>query len=305
MYAIKTEGLSKKYGERNVVNKVSLEVEKGSVFGFLGKNGAGKSTFINMITGLCLPDTGTFSLMSDQTKIGVMPDYSTFYDDLTALDHLAYFSSILKIRPSKEKMIGLLEKVGLEGAINIKAKNFSFGMKKKLGIAQALINDPEILFLDEPTSGVDANSILSIHRLIKDVSIQGTTVFLTSHSLDEVEKICDEIAIMDRGTVKLQGSIEQLKRGFQTSLTVTIKHGGISEDSLTEVREKLTSLGGSDIQWGKSEVNVSLEVEAVIPEINKVFVAFNIDVFRIYVYEPSLEEIFINTGEEVEHPLLA
>ncbi len=302
MYAIETNNLTKKYGEKTVVNNVNLKVRKGSVFGFLGKNGAGKSTFINMITGLCIPSSGSFTINVSnsnsqkvpKTKIGVLPDYSSFYDDLTALDHLKYFSRVLKLKLSKNEMVKLLEHVGLKDVENLKVKKYSFGMKKKLGIAQALLNNPDVLFLDEPTSGVDANSILTIHNLIKDISRDGTTIFLTSHNLDEVEKICDEIAIMDRGVINLQGSIKALKKEFQKNITVTIKHGKLSHDK--ELNNKLNSLG-TNIQWGENQVSLVVTEESVIPKINKTFVKMNIDVFRIQVYEPTLEEIFLSTGK--------
>jgi len=304
MYAIETHDLTKKYNDKTVVNKVNLKVKKGSIFGFLGKNGAGKSTFINMLTGLCIPSSGSFTLNSSsnnsqiipKNKIGVMPDYSSFYDDLTALDHLKYFSAILNLKLNKNEMVELLSRVGLEDVKNLKVKKYSFGMKKKLGIAQALLNNPDVLFLDEPTSDVDANSILTIHNLIKDIAIEGTTIFLTSHNLDEVEKLCDEIAIMDKGVIKIQGNIETLKREFQKNLTVTIKHGRISSQTQKELKNRLNILG-SNIQWRNEQVRLIVEEESVIPIVNKIFIKMNIDVFRIQVYEPTLEEIFLSTGK--------
>jgi ABC-2 type transport system ATP-binding protein len=301
MYAIETHNLTKKYGEKVVVNHVNLKVKKGSIFGFLGKNGAGKSTFINMITGLCIPSSGTFTLRVSsnnvKSKIGVLPDYSAFYDDLTALEHMNYFSKILNLKLSKNEMIRLLEYVGLGDAAKVKVKKYSFGMKKKLGIAQALLNNPEILFLDEPTSGVDADSILTIHTLIRNISKDGTTIFLTSHNLNEVEKLCNEIAIMDKGEIRVQGNIDSLKRSFQENITVTIKCGKISTEKYKELNDQLNLIGNS-IQWEKDQVSLIVKDESVIPIVNKLFVNMNVDVFRIQVYEPTLEEIFLRTGEQ-------
>ncbi|AKG05853.1 ABC transporter ATP-binding protein (plasmid) [Salimicrobium jeotgali] len=304
MYAIETHNLTKKYSEKRVVNQISLKVKKGTIFGFLGKNGAGKSTFINMITGLTIPTEGSYSLLSNKdmtlkekrTKIGVLPDYSTFYDDLTAIGHLKYFSKILGLNLSKEDMIETLKSVGLEDAINQKAKKFSFGMKKKLGIAQALINKPDLLFLDEPTSGVDANAILNIHEIINNVAEQGTTIFLTSHNLDEVEKMCDEIAIMDKGVIRTQGTMEQLKNNYQNNLTVSIKHGTLLEGTSKTLEQELHALG-TNIQMAKNKTSIVVSDEDTIPIVNKIFLNMEIDVFRIEVDEPTLEEIFLNTGE--------
>ncbi|WP_041592291.1 ABC transporter ATP-binding protein [Terribacillus saccharophilus] len=310
MYAIETNSLTKKYGEKTVVNQVNLKVKKGSIFGFLGKNGAGKSTLINMLTGLAIPSSGSFKLnLKDtdskrkvQTKVGVMPDYSSFYDDLSALEHLKYFSKILGLKMKKKDYIKLLQRVGLENDTNLKVKKFSFGMKKKLGIAQTLLNNPDIIFLDEPTSGVDANSVLTIHSLIKDISSDGTTVFLTSHNLDEVEKLCDEISIMDKGIIKLQGSIDSLKKEFQKNLTVTVKHGPIPSQHKEQLKYKLDSLA-SNVEWGEEHVRLVVTEEKKIPSVNRLFTGLDIDVYRIQVYEPSLEEIFLNTGKEEAAPL--
>ncbi|MGL6102104.1 MAG: ATP-binding cassette domain-containing protein, partial [Exiguobacterium acetylicum] len=148
MLALRATNLTKQYGNKTVVNQLNLEIKQGSIFGFLGQNGAGKSTFINMITGLVRPTSGTFellgasndSLKNIRTRIGVLPDYSTFYENFTALDHLKYFSKVLGLKITTNELKQLLRDVQLEDAIDMKTKNYSFGMKKKLGIAQALIN---------------------------------------------------------------------------------------------------------------------------------------------------------------------
>ncbi|WP_027955957.1 ABC transporter ATP-binding protein [Halobacillus kuroshimensis] len=304
MYAVETYQLSKVYGDKKVVNEINLQVKKGSIFGFLGKNGAGKSTFINMITGLTNPTSGSYTLLPDQgssadklrSRIGVLPDYSTFYDDLTALGHLKYFSRILGLKVSKSHMEDLLKKVGLEDAINQKAKKFSFGMKKKLGLAQALINEPDLLFLDEPTSGVDANAILNIHEIIQDIAAQGTTIFLTSHNLDEVEKLCDEIAIMDQGTIKTQGTMAQLRHDYQSNITVHIKHSEIQADVETSLNQELKAYG-SDVEVSSKHTDLVVSSEQTIAAINRLYLKKDIDIFRIEVNEPTLEEIFLSTGE--------
>ena len=304
MEALSTYGLSKKFGKKTVVNGIDLKVSKGIIFGFLGKNGAGKSTFINMLTGLLEPTSGSFEILGHkgndlkavQPKMGVLPDYSSFYDDLTALDHLKYFSKLLKLSLTKKDLIDTLKRVGLEDAIQVKTKNFSFGMKKKLGIAQAIINKPDILFLDEPTSGVDANSIINIHTLINEIAAQGTTIFLTSHNLDEVEKLCDEVAIMNNGMVQTQGNMKQLRDYYKKDITLYIKHSSGLED-LQEKMKKDLSVWVKDVKLGDTFSEISIEEEKFIPEINKIFVNNNIDVYRLEVDEPSLEEIFLNLNE--------
>lgn len=304
MYALKTTNLTKRYGNKIVVDKMNLTIDKGTIFGFLGKNGAGKSTFINMVTGIIEPTEGFFEVLGykkDQQKAiwgktGVLPDYSTFYENMTALDHLKYFSKILKLDLKEKDLIDLLDKVELKDAAKLKAKNFSFGMKKKLGIAQALLNKPDLIFLDEPTSGVDANSVLNIHSIIKEIAKKGTTVFLTSHNLDEVEKLCDEVAIMNKGVIQIKGSMDELRKAYKKNLTVYMKHSAASKTQIESLTLDLKDFAK------KSEVNelssqIIIEDESSIPIINKLFISKSVDVFRIEVDEPSLEEIFLNIGD--------
>ncbi|MDM5220319.1 ABC transporter ATP-binding protein [Peribacillus sp. NJ11] len=303
MYAFETNQITKKYGDHTVVNKVDLNVTQGHIFGFLGKNGAGKSTFINMVTGITTPTSGDFKILGSseitedkiKRRIGVLPDYSTFYDDLTGIEHLKFLGNVLGVRRSKAELIALLERVELGDAIKTKTKKYSFGMKKKLGVAQALINDPDLIFLDEPTSGVDANAVLNIHSLIKNVAAEGKTIFLTSHNLNEVEKLCDEIAIMDKGIIQAQGSMEQLRHKYQSQLTVKVKHGKIPIEhkaGLQQIFEKI----GKDIEWGTENTSLVVAEESSIPVINRAFSNTKVDIYRLEVNEPSLEEIFRNLG---------
>lgn len=300
MYALETDRLTKKYNSQTVVNNVSLKVKKGDIFGFLGKNGAGKSTFINMVTSIITPSSGEFNILgysevnNIKNKIGVLPDYSTFYDDLNGIEHLNFFSKLLGVNNSKSDLMKLLELVELQDAAYVKAKKYSFGMKKKLGIAQALVNNPDLIFLDEPTSGVDANAVLSIHSLIRKIANKGKTIFLTSHNLDEVEKLCDEIAIMNKGVIEVQGSLQQLRQQFQTHIKVIIKHSVISikeEESLSLI---LNSLSDDVEQTAENITTIIVKNESIIPKVNNAFLDQKIDIYRVEVEELSLEKIFLN-----------
>ncbi|MEC0923128.1 ABC transporter ATP-binding protein [Bacillus safensis] len=306
MYVLKTKKLTKKYGNKIVVNEIDLTIEKGKIFGFLGKNGAGKSTFINMITGIIQPTGGYYELLGYKKaqqkecwrRIGVLPDYSSLYENMTAIEHMEYFSKILKLYLKKEDLLELLDKVELKDAAKLKTKHFSFGMKKKLGIAQALINNPELIFLDEPTSGVDANSALTIHSMLKEIAANGTTIFLTSHNLNEVEKLCDEVAIMNKGVLQAKGSIEDLRKTYKKNLTVYIKHSAIcknqQESLLRDLKENVEKCKINELNS-----HLVIEDEARIPTINKLFLSKNIDIFRLEVDEPSLEEIFMNIDNPI------
>lgn len=231
-------------------------------------------------------------------KICVLPDYSTFYDDLTTIEHLKYFRKILGVKRSESELITLLERVGLNDAIHTKAKKFSFGMKKKLGIAQALVNDPELVFLDEPTSGVDADSVIRIHSLIRELANEGKTIFMTSHNLDEVEKLCDEIAIMSKGMILCQGSMSELKKTYQSQLQVKIKHAPIPENRFSDIKHIFEQVA-NDIKWTVGRTSLVAEDEASIAILNKTLISANVDVYRQEVDEPSLEEIFLDVGNEI------
>ncbi|MFP7470649.1 ABC transporter ATP-binding protein [Niallia taxi] len=300
MTAIKAQKMTKVYNGVTVVNGIDLKVEKGEIFGFLGRNGAGKSTFINMLTGIAKPTSGSFTLLSGDTeatevkrRIGVMPDYSTFYGSTTALEHLRFFSSLSGKPAQKSACMEALEAVGLAEHANKKAGKFSFGMKKKLGVAQAIIHDPELLFLDEPTSGMDAESVIQIQRLIKSLHNKGKTIFLTSHNLDEVEKLCTRIAIMKEGRIVKIGTMDELRAFYRTNIIVKIRHSIVPVSEEQKLRQWLEGKG-TDVQFGDKLTFITVDEDKKIAEITRAFTACKTDIFRVEVEEPTLEEIFLD-----------
>lgn len=300
MNAIQTNNLTKIYEDREVVNHINLNVSEGTIFGFLGHNGAGKSTFINMLTGLCQPSDGTFTLNVDSKReIGVLPDYSSFYNHMTGKEHIKYFCNILKYDVSQSEIEDLFKSIGLENGLNLKVKKYSFGMKKKLGIIQAVVNKPKLLFLDEPTSGVDANSILSIHQLIKNIAQSGTTIFLTSHNLDEIQKLCDEMAIMSQGNIEVQGNLAQLRETYEESLSLQIEHMALNEDQMNLLKERLNHLNQEikDIDINSGFTNLKIKEKNTIPSIVKLYVTLDIDIFKVDLEELSLEDIFLRSSK--------
>ncbi|MER2033842.1 ABC transporter ATP-binding protein, partial [Exiguobacterium indicum] len=192
MSAIEVKGLKKSFGAKEVLREVNLTVERGEIFGFLGRNGAGKSTFIQIMTGITQATGGTVALLGEpadrldaiKQRIGVMPDTSNLYHDMTARAFLNYMAGLSGVRITKQEVRRLLEQVGLSGTERQKIGSFSFGMKKKISIAQALTGNPELLFLDEPTSGLDPESAIEIQRLLLALKAEGKTIFLTSHNLN-------------------------------------------------------------------------------------------------------------------------
>ncbi|MDL4840572.1 ABC transporter ATP-binding protein [Aquibacillus rhizosphaerae] len=299
MLAIETKQLKKSYGSSLIVKGIDLIVEQGEIFGFLGRNGAGKSTFINMLTDISKPSFGTYALLgeegpNDQVKkrIGVMPDYSTFYSSLTAIKHLKFLSSLSGKHVTSDRCKEVLKFVGLESDMNKKTSKYSFGMKKKLGIAQAIIHDPELIFLDEPTSGLDAESVIHIHQLIHNLNKRGKTIFMTSHNLDEVQKLCSRIAIMKEGQIVKIGSMDELRSFYQSTITVKLKHSPIPESEEMHLLQYLKA-AGSNLEISNSYIMIDVENENKISQIIRAFTRCKVDVFRVEVEEASLEEIFL------------
>ncbi|MFD2923168.1 ABC transporter ATP-binding protein [Halobacillus naozhouensis] len=300
MTIIQTNNLSKSFKNQQVVRSISLEVNKGEIFGFLGRNGAGKTTFINILTGIMLPTSGEFRLLNYEgdldevkSKIGVLPDYSSFYNNLSAKKHLKYFSRISGIKVSDSKIHETLSLVGLAEHQNKKVGKFSFGMKKKLGIAQAIVHDPELLFLDEPTSGIDAEAVIQIQQLIKELNSRGKTIFMTSHNLDEVEKICTNIAIMKEGEIFTQGSMDELRKSYQSTLTIRVKLApDITATHKKQIEQNL-SKETYKYEWDQNFFVTEVFAEEDIPILLNSLITQGINIYAVNVIEPSLEEIFL------------
>ncbi|WP_336637837.1 ABC transporter ATP-binding protein [Lysinibacillus fusiformis] len=301
MTVIETMDLKKSYHKHFVVRGIDLQVQEGEIFGFLGRNGAGKTTFINMLTGIVLPTSGQFRILGvpnnqlDRVKhkVGVLPDYTEFYGNDTALEHLHFFAKLQKHKVTKQQCVDLLEQVGLKNAVHVKTKKFSFGMKKKLGVAQAVVGNPDLIFLDEPTSGMDPESALEMQKFIRTLASQNKTIFMTSHNLNEVEKLCSRIAIMKNGIISGLGTIDQLQKQFQTTIETTIKLLPKNDTLYRHAREEIeawTTINYSDNQ----HITVAIRDESDIASIVHSLCKFDTDIFDIQTNRPSLEEIFMN-----------
>ncbi|MCA5964616.1 lantibiotic protection ABC transporter ATP-binding protein [Blautia sp. RD014234] len=226
---LETENLSKQYGEQMAVRNVSLQIERGSIYGLLGPNGAGKSTTLKMLVGLLRPTGGRIILdgrpwqRESLSKIGSLIESPALYGNLTAEENLLVHTRLLKI--PKTKIAEVLETVNLKNTGKKRVSQFSMGMKQRLGIAAALLNDPELLILDEPTNGLDPFGIQELRELIVSFSEKGMTVILSSHILSEVSQVADTIGIISGGKLLFQGmpdSDENLENFF----TEVILKGG-------------------------------------------------------------------------------
>jgi len=251
MEAIEAENLTRDFGGFRAVDHISFKVSPGEFFGFLGPNGAGKTTTIRMLTGLSMPSEGRAKIMGHDVIhdkflarecIGVVPDVSNIYDELSAWDNLMFAGKLYgvsrhdRIRRADE----LLHLFGLGGVKDKKVKGFSKGMKRKVTVAMALIHSPKVLFLDEPTAGLDVQGARTLKDILVWLGEEGTTIFLTTHTLDEANTLCDRVGIIVKGKLAAVEAPERLKRIVRMSRSVEV-----SLDSMTpRVIDSLASLSG-------------------------------------------------------------
>lgn len=225
MLAIETNQLTKKYGNLVAVSELSLQVEFGEIFVFLGANGAGKTTTIKMLTGLLLPSAGSANIAGlDVVKssfevkkiIGYLPDEPFLYNKLTGREFLEFIADIRGIQKKKDKIDKFLELFELEQFADDLIESYSLGMKKKIAIGSALLHDPKVLFLDEPTGGLDPKSAKTMKDLLTDIRQRGTAVFMTTHILEIAERMCDRVGIIDRGKLISIGTMDELRQEVQS-----------------------------------------------------------------------------------------
>jgi ABC-2 type transport system ATP-binding protein len=217
-FVVETAGLTKRFGDRVAVDDVELRVPRGSAFGYLGPNGAGKTTLIRMLLGLTRASAGDMRVLGRPVprereaalaRVGAIVEEPRFHGFLTGRENL-HLAAAAREREAHARVDGALERVGLAGRADDRVKRYSLGMRQRLGVARSLLADPELLILDEPTNGLDPAGIHEFRDMIRGFVAEGRTVLLSSHLLDEVEKICDEVAIVDGGRVVVQGSIAEL-----------------------------------------------------------------------------------------------
>ncbi len=300
-FVLKINNLSKRFGNRIAVNNLNLSVEKGDIFGFLGPNGAGKTTTIRMITGLIRPLGGDTEINGYSVrkrhnkalaKVGSLVETPAFYNHLSARMNLQIFSS-LSGGASKSEIEQALYLVGLHRRQKNRVKTYSHGMKQRLGIACALIPEPELLVLDEPSEGLDPRGIKEVRDLITELATtKQITIFLSSHILSEVEQICNKVAIIDRGKLITQGFVKELM-AREESVIFTIENPRQAEGLLRDrLHLHILSTTGSEIKIRLNHKD--------IPDINEQLVKNGFRIHSIIPTTRSLEEIFLNLTEKTE-----
>jgi ABC-2 type transport system ATP-binding protein len=242
-----TSALSKSYGAIKAVQNLDLQISSGQVYGILGPNGSGKTTTLGMILGIINPSSGKFqwfdnSLLKNALyRIGAIIELPTFYPYLTAVQNLKIITRIKG--KGSDNIMPTLEKVGLTERKNSSFKTYSLGMKQRLALAAALVSEPEVLVLDEPTNGMDPQGIADIRNLILDVASGGTTIFLASHLLDEVQKICSHVAVLERGKKIFDGPVDQILEG-EEQIEIWAENSELLQQLLSEFKgiEDLTKM---------------------------------------------------------------
>jgi ABC-2 type transport system ATP-binding protein len=303
VHAVTTSGLTKRFrGGQLAVNGIDLAVPRGSVYGFLGPNGSGKTTTIRMLLGLAFPTSGSAELlgvpMPDGAtqvldRVGALVEGPAFYPFLTGEANLARFDAADRtVNPATARArIGeALDRVGLVPAAGKKYRHYSLGMKQRLAIAASLLRPRELIILDEPTNGLDPQGTREVRALIRQIAADGTTVFVSSHLLAEVEQICTHVGVMRTGRLVFQGSLSDLRRTGAARIRVQ------TSDIETAVKV-LTDLGLADPRAGDGEASAVL-ADAEPEQICAELVQAGVGVREFGVVAPSLEDLFVNlTGE--------
>jgi len=304
--AIEVTDLTKRYGSITAVDGVTFSVARGEFYGLLGPNGAGKTTTIRMLTGLTKPSSGTAKVagrdctreaLAVKQRIGVVSEVSNLYNEMSAWDNLMFIGELYGVdKPTRETQAKqLLEAFQLYDRRSDRLLGYSKGMKRRVRIAAALLHRPEILFLDEPTGGLDVQSSRLIRSIIRELNREGVTVFLTTHYIDEADQLCDRVAIIRQGTIVVEGSPEKLKSSIQGEHVVEVAFDRDAPNleglfgSRSDVREVVKR--GDKYEIHTSDASITIEEVAQIARQN------GLKIVSLNTKEPSLEDVFVrHTG---------
>jgi len=302
---IRTQNLLKKYNEFKAVDNLSLEVKEGEIYGFLGPNGAGKTTTILMLLGILKPTQGevylfgqniTKDFLSIKKKMGVVSEKQYLYKEMTAGEYLNFFADLYGVKNRKKKIDQLLEAVNLLEVRNRKLGAFSRGMQQKLGFARALLHDPQLLLLDEPVSGLDPTGIKQIRDLIEQENKKGKTIFISSHLLSEVERLCGKVGIINKGRLLAEDTMDNLRKRLTDVVELEIE--------LTEAKKEIIdTLTAFDFIKGLKREKNLLTIKVKTDKDYRAQISEAISqqrgvVLGIKKKEMSLEEAFITITEK-------
>jgi len=305
---IKVSNLQKFYGDRVAVDQVSFSVDAGTVFGLLGPNGAGKSTTISCLSGLLKPTGGSISVggfdmssaaIKAKASLGIVPQELAIYEDLSARDNLAYWGAAYGLKGDhlKQRVDHVLNRIGLADRADDLPKHYSGGMKRRLNFGCGLVHEPKILLLDEPTVGVDPQSRERLFDLVREEKAKGTSVLYRTHYMEEAEKLCDELAIIDHGKIIARGTLAELRAEFGGNDLIQLS-GSFDqakvEQAVAELQAEVLSINSEVVMIAIKDGARNLP--AVLAEIS----ATGADIHDTRLSEPNLESLFLKlTGKEL------
>ncbi|MFB6119202.1 ATP-binding cassette domain-containing protein [Halosegnis sp.] len=293
MAAIDLSGVTKRYGDVTALHNLDMTVESGEVYGFLGPNGAGKSTTIDILLDFVRPTSGEVRVLGRdarqesvavRARCGVLPEGFDTYDRLTARKHVEF---AIESKGTDDDPIGLLERVGLSEAVDRKAGGFSKGMTQRLALAMALVGEPDLLVLDEPSTGLDPNGAREMRAIVREEADRGATVFFSSHVLGQVEAVCDRVGILREGELVAVDSVEGLREKSDTGTRLEIETSGVDEAALTAVRR---TEGVSEARAEGTLVVVTYAGDAKMDVVNALEEHTTVADFT--THEASLEDVF-------------
>ncbi|MCR4429805.1 MAG: ABC transporter ATP-binding protein [Tepidanaerobacteraceae bacterium] len=294
---IETFNLTKQYNGRGGCMDIRLSIGEGTVFGLLGPNGAGKSTLVKTLVGLLHPTSGTASILGKplgdiqaKSRIGYLPENFKYHDWMSGLEVLRFHAELYRLKITQKRIYELIDLVGLAGHEKKRVSGYSKGMQQRLGLAVALLPDPDLVFLDEPTSALDPMGRIEVRGIIRSLKERGKTVFLNSHLLSEVEMVCDEVAVINRGRIIAQGKLEDMLEAGKRM------EAAISRPSKT----LLSSLEGKaeDLKLDEGMLSFKVRDRRDLPEIIKIIVESGTLLYEIKPANNSLESFFVKLLEE-------
>jgi len=303
--AVVLKALSKQLGGRQILKNVSFSVQQGDIFGYLGPNGAGKTTTIRILLGLLSPTSGGAYILGEdickdevRRKVGFVLESDGLYENKSAVENLGYYARLYGVSQADQKIDRALDLVGLKDRAKDQVGTYSRGMRQRLALARSMVHDPPLLILDEPTAGVDPSGQIEVREVVLNMARkEGRTILLSSHNLDEVQRICNRIALISRGEIRLCGELEELRR--QRSVNeVEIKTSEAIGDSLFAELQGLTDLGLRERK--DRSLTFAPGAGVRIPDVVRLLVNRGIDIEAVARKEVSLEEIYSAMLKEAE-----
>lgn len=305
---IECKNISKSFGNINAVKNLNLKIEKGEIFGFLGPNGAGKTTSIHMMCGLSTADKGQVLIGGEdiagnsnkvKKKIGFIPQITSLYPQLSAIDNLKFWGGLYGMKGNNlnTKIKEIIDFMELTGREKDKIETYSEGMKKRINIAAGILHEPEVVFMDEPTAGVDPQGRHAILEIVKSLKDSGKTIIYTTHYMEEAEKLCDRIAIIDYGEILTTGTLNDLRNFIGQGIEVTVTGNFENKKLKEEVKEKLDA---EILKTGENTLTVVLKDNSIIGPFLSLVQGLGIELKDVKIKEIDLETVFLKlTGREL------